>query len=136
MKVIRVAAAVVFAFGLAACAELFGPTWGTRIGSIVDGSIVVPDTAVVGANFVVTLTTRGGGCNKAGYTQILMVDSVTAEVRPYDYYEINPSACTTILASFGHAAPVQFGHAGTATVRVIGAYNDSTITATRTVIVR
>lgn len=136
MKVTRAAAVCILAFGLAACAELFGPTWAPRIGSIVDGSLVVPDTVAVGAAFVVTLHTTGNGCAKAGYTTTMLVDNVTAEVRPYDYHQVNPSACTTIQATFLHATPVQFGHAGIATLHVIGAYNDSTITTTRTVVVR
>lgn len=135
-KVPRATAVCILGFGLAACVGLFGPRWGSRIGIIVDGSIVVPDTASVGANFVVTFTTSGGGCTKAGWTETRLLDSLTAEIRPYDYYQIDPSACTANLAHFPHAAPVQFGRSGTAAVRVIGAYNDSTITTTRTVIVR
>jgi hypothetical protein len=136
VKVTRAAAVCILAFGLAACTELFGPTWASRIGSIVNGTLVVPDTVAAGATFVVTLNTSGNGCAKAGYTTTLMVDSLTAEIRPYDYQQVNPSACTTIQASFLHADSLQFRRTGIATLRVIGAYNDSTITTTRTVVVR
>jgi hypothetical protein len=121
---------------LAACAELFGPAWLPRIGSIVDGTLVVPDTVAVDATFVVTLHTTGNGCAKAGYTTTFMVDSLSAEIRPYDYHEVNPSACTTIQATFLHADSLQFARTGIATLRVIGAYKDSTIATTRTVVVR
>jgi hypothetical protein len=59
VKLMPATSLCVFGILLAACAELFGPAWASRPGSIVDGSLVVPDTAVVLANFVVTLTTRG-----------------------------------------------------------------------------
>lgn len=136
VKPMRATSLCVLGILLTACAELFGPTWGTRIGSIISGTIVAPDSAAVGADFTVSLKTSGGGCNKAGYTTSTLVDSLTAEIRPYDYYQINPSACTLILATFLHATTVQFPKAGIATLHVIGAYNDSTITTTRTVVVR
>ena len=63
------------------------------------------------------------------------MDSRTAEIPAYDDYEVNPQACTTILQFFHHTATLQFGQAGNGTVRLIGAYNDSTVTITRTVVV-
>jgi hypothetical protein len=126
------------ALGLAACAELFGPVWATRLGSIDQtmGHLMVPDTVAAGNAFVVSFQTDGGGCNRMGDTQVTMVDSRTAEIRGYDDYQVNPSTCTTILYLFKHTATLQFAQAGISTVRLIGAYNDSTITITRSVVVQ
>jgi hypothetical protein len=136
VKVTRAVAGCVIAFGVAACTALFGPTWAYQPGSIAIGSIVVPDTVTVRTDFMVTFNTQGGGCTKAGYTKALFLDNLTVEIRPYDSYQVHPSACTTILAIYPHAMALQFGQTGIATLRLIGAYNDSTITITRTVVVR
>ena len=134
----RKTAVCIVALGLAACAELFGPVWATRLGSIDQtlGHVTVPDTVATNTNFLVSFTTSGGGCDRMGNTQVTMVDSRTAEIRGYDDYQVNPSACVSILYLFHHTSTVQFAHAGISTVRLIGAYNDSTITVTRTVVVQ
>jgi hypothetical protein len=125
--------------GLAACTGLFGPTYALRLGYLETYpslSVTVPDTVAVSTDFDVSFHTSGGGCTEVGTTKVAMVDGRTAEIRPYDYFEVNPQACTTILQFFPHYARLQFGQAGTATLRVIGASGDSTITVTRTVVVR
>jgi hypothetical protein len=116
-----------------ACAQLFGVVWASRLGFIQPDSAVVPDSVAAGVGFTVAVQTSGGGCNRAGNTVVLMVDAHTAEVRPYDEYEVNPPDCTTNILLFHHSATVQFDQTGTGIVRVIGAYNDSTITITHSV---
>ena len=124
---------------LAACAELLGPTYAPRLGQLATFpslSITAPDTVAVNTDFDVSLTTSGGGCQKVGSTTVAMVDGRTAEIRPYDWYEVKPSACTTIYKIFPHYARLQFGQTGTATLRVIGMNGDSTLTIPKTVVVR
>jgi hypothetical protein len=133
----RKTAVCVVVLGLAACAGLFGPVWASRLGSIDQtlGPVAVPDTVAVNTSFLVSFTTSGGGCHRMGNTQVTMVDSRTAEIRGYDDYQVNPSVCNAIQYHFHHTATVRFAQAGISTVRLIGAYNDSTITITRAVVV-
>ena len=121
-----------------ACAEIFGPRYDSILGQIdlTFQPIAIPDTVSAKTDFTVSFYTDGGGCTKVGNTTVSMLDGHTAEVRPYDERQVNPSACTTELRFLPHSATLQFGQPGTGTVRLISAHNDSTITIARTVVVR
>jgi hypothetical protein len=130
---------VLAVLGLTACYEIFGPVWATKLGSImIDSatSIVIPDSVAVSTDFTVSFQTGGGGCDRAGTTEVKVIDSRTVELRPYDEYQVNPPSCTANILFFRHTATLQFDHTGIATVRLIGAYNDTTKTITKTVVVR
>jgi hypothetical protein len=111
-------------FGLTACAELFGPQYALQPGefnAIIGGPLVtIPDTAAVSAPLGISARTSGDGCRNFGTTDVTIVDAFTVEIRPYDYAQVNPTTCTTILKIFNHQATVQFARPGIATVRVIG----------------
>ena|ERR1019366_699117 len=123
---------------VAACASIVGPIDALGLGFIVNDSaqpVTVPDSVTASTDFLVSLETSGGGCNRVRNTQVTMVDSRTAEIRPYDYFPVNTPQCPANLLFIHHTATLRFGQPGTATVRLIGQYNDSTITITRTVVV-
>jgi hypothetical protein len=123
----------------AACGAIFGPTYRSQLGYIdqtFPSPISIPDSVAAKTDFTVSFRTSGGGCMKQGDTEVMMIDSRTAEIRPYDDRVVNPTSCTANIEFYSHTATLQFAQSGNATVRLISAYNDSTITITRTVVVR
>jgi len=139
MKLIRLMAVGVWGLGLAACSELFGPNYALRLGVLEPPAaplVTVPDTVAASADFDVSVRTSGGGCNDIGTTEVTMVDNRTAEVRPWDYAQVNAKVCNLIYKIFNHHATLRFAKTGIATVRVIGQSGDSTVTIARTVVVR
>ena len=134
---------VALIFGLiamtAACGDIFGVTWVSQL-AIIDQTfaspISVPDSVDAKTDFTVSFSTDGGGCMKGGDTKVTMIDSRTAEIRGYDSRIAHPSSCTANLAFYLHTATLQFAQSGIAVVRLVGAYNDSTITIARAVVVR
>jgi len=81
-------------------------------------ALVVPDTVRAGADFQVSATTLGGGCERAGETEVDVQGGV-ATVTPYDYTAL-PAACTDILRHLPHTAVLRFGTPGEAVVRLRG----------------
>jgi len=139
MKSIRLIAGCLLVLGLSACSTLFGPNHALRLGVLEPPAaplVTVPDTVAVSTDFDVSVRTSGGGCNDIGTTEVTMVDDRTAEVRPWDYVQLNAKVCNAIYKLFNHHATLRFAKTGTATVRVIGQSGDSTATITRTVVVR
>jgi hypothetical protein len=139
MKPIRLIAGCLPVLGLAACSALFGPNHALRLGVLEPPAaplVTVPDTVAVSTDFDVSVRTSGGGCNDIGTTEVTMVDDRTAEVRPWDYVQLNAKVCSAIYKIFNHHATLRFAKTGIATVRVIGQSGDSTAAITRTVVVR
>lgn len=125
--------------GLAACTELSGPQYALRAGAFdptIGPLVTMPDTVAASSTFDISVATTGDGCSKSGTTDVTIVDDFTAEIRPYDYAEVNPKICTLILNIYDHHATVQFAKAGIATVRLIGQSGTGTSIITRTVVVR
>ena len=71
----------------------------------------IPETAIAGVPFPVTVWTMGGGCHEGGDTEV-DIDGLTAEVTPYDYLETRFGVCTDILLRFEHKATVRFDAPG------------------------
>lgn len=127
MHTLRTATLVPVALALVACSELFGPKWAPRPGHIDSTTLLVPDTVTIGASFSVSFLTRGPLCSRPGNTNVNMVDARTAEVRPFDDVDERANACAAIDEGFQHSATLQFGLAGNATVRLIGANADTVV---------
>ena len=123
---------------VAGCADIFGPHYSSHLGQIdtTFKPISVPDTVAANSDFTVSFYTSGGGCDRDGNTAVTMADARTAEIRGYDERQTNATACVTILSFYLHTATVRFAQTGGATVRVIGASADSTVTYSRVVVVR
>jgi hypothetical protein len=81
----------------------------------------LPDTVAVGASVVATVRSYGGGCIRAGETEVA-VDGLAADVRPFDYFPVpSPTrVCTADLRIIEHPATLRFARAGRAVVRVHG----------------
>lgn len=123
----------------AACSEIFGVKWVSQLAFIDQtfaSPISVPDSVDAKTDFTVSFSTDGGGCMMAGDTKVTMIDSRTAEIRGYDSRIEHPTACTADLKFYLHTATLQFAQSGSAIVRLVGAYNDTTITIARPVVVR
>jgi len=142
MKPSRAISICILVSGLAACTGLTPlepTTYALRLGTLWTYPplpVTSPDTVAVNTDFDVSFETTGGGCTNAGTTTVTMADSRTAEIRGYDYFVVGPAVCTADLRSLSHQANLRFGQAGTATLHVIGASGDSTVTVTRIVVVR
>ena len=142
MKPIRLIAACVLGFGMSACTGLTPlepTTYSLRLGTLWTYPplpVTSPDTVAINADFDVSFETTGGGCTKVGTTTVTMADSRTAELRGYDNFIVSSAVCTADLRSLTHHATLRFGQTGAATLHVIGASGDSTITITKTVVVR
>lgn len=130
--------ACILGLSLVACAEIVGPMYASQLASIDESfaPVTVPDSVAARTDFVVSFHTVGGGCTRVGDTQVTMVDGRTAEVRPFDLHQVNATMCTADIRFLLHTATLRFDQAGIATVRLIGAFNDSTRTITRAVVVR
>lgn len=81
-------------------------------------ALVVPDTVPAGVEFQLAATTLGGGCERAGETEVDVRGSV-ATVTPYDY-TARAEACPDILRLLPHTAVLRFGTPGEAVVRLQG----------------
>jgi hypothetical protein len=139
MKLTRTIAVCSVVLALSACSALFSPNYALRLGVLEPPAaplVTVPDTVAASTDFDVSVRTSGGGCNDIGTTDVTMVDDRTAEVRPWDYAQVNAKICTAIYKIFNHHATLRFAKTGIATVRVIGQSGDSTVTIARIVVVR
>lgn len=81
-------------------------------------ALVVPDTVRAGVDFPVAATTLGGGCERAGETEV-SVSGGLATVTPYDY-TVRTASCTDILRFLPHTATLRFATPGRAVVRLQG----------------
>jgi hypothetical protein len=82
------------------------------------GALVVPDTVRAGEDFRVAATTLGGGCERAGETEVA-VSGGLATVTPYDYTQ-RTASCADILRFLPHEATLRFASPGRAVVRLRG----------------
>ena len=123
---IRPIAAAALAAALAACTgSPVGDDPGERRVGILrlyrtdpPSALVAPDTVRAGVDFQVGATTLGGGCERAGETEV-QVSGGVAVVTPYDY-TARAGACHDILLYLPHAATLRFSTPGEAVVRVRG----------------
>lgn len=119
-------AALLGAAALAACAgSPFEPGEERRVGIVMlyrtepERPLAAPDTVRAGADFQVTVTTLGGGCERKGETES-EVRGAVATVTPYDYTDAAAQVCTDILKLFPHTATLRFAAPGEALLRVHG----------------
>jgi hypothetical protein len=82
------------------------------------GVITAPTTALVDEEFVVTISTFLGGCDRVGDTQVDS-DGITATITVYDHFALGGS-CTSELVRAAHTATLHFDQPGTVTLRVQG----------------
>jgi hypothetical protein len=145
----RLALVLLCATALAAC-DAVGPSDGGGDDDLVrrpsvlalDGDsarLGLPDTVAVGASVVATVRSYGGGCIRAGETEVA-VDGLAADVRPFDYFPVpSPTrVCTADLRIIEHPATLRFARAGRAVVRVHGRRDggDTPLVVQRTLVVR
>lgn len=107
---------------LVGCDSVFSsPDWSVQIGTLAEGpesaAIQVPDSAVAGVPFTVSVRTRGGGCDRRGPTRVERL-SGRRTVVPTDSIFVGAALCPAVLRSFLHEATVEFGEVGEATVRL------------------
>lgn len=81
--------------------------------------ITVPESAVAGKPFAVTVTTYGNGCIEKGETDV-RTEPLRAEIRPYDYNVTPGRECPEILRTFEHEATLSFARAGEAEIVFYG----------------
>jgi hypothetical protein len=81
----------------------------------------MPASVAVGQIFEITVTTSGGGCERAGDASVVLGESV-ADVMVYDMTvaTLPNVACTMIYKTMPHTAKLRFTKAGEAVVRVWG----------------
>ena len=104
-----------------------GPDEVRFLGRILDTEPVVevPETVSVSMPFNVSIETAGGGCTRAGETEVEVVGN-RAMVIPYDYRLVGDQACTLMVVSIVHGATVTFDGVGEGTIvfRVTGSGGD------------
>lgn len=87
-------------------------------------TVTVPETAMVGEPFSVTVVTYGDGCIEKGETDVRL-EPLRAEIRPYDYNVTPGSECPDILNTHGHKATLSFTEVGEAEVVFYGQRADA-----------
>lgn len=92
--------------------------------SVADGvgdTIVVPERVRVGEEFLVNVTTVGGGCDEAGDHGVVLSEG-SASVYVYDFTAANRpnTVCPMILKTFQHRVPMRFDQPGQAVIRIWG----------------
>ena len=99
--------------------------------------IRAPSTARVGEAIPVTVTTYGGGCIRED-TTIVAVDSLSAEISPYQRIPTGPATCTMELLINRRALLITFAVPGRATIKINGRSQpgDSAVTLFRTLLVQ
>jgi hypothetical protein len=84
-------------------------------------ALTVPSTVRAGEDFQVTITTFGGGCERAGETSVVLTNT-EANLFVYDFTAATTPdvRCTTILNQFTHTVTVRLTQPGEALIRVWG----------------
>ncbi len=126
MSLRRLPAAGALAVVLAACAASPGEQEpeDRRVGILrlyqtePPAALVAPDTVRAGVDFQVSATTLGGGCERAGETEVDVQGGV-ATMTPYDY-TARSASCTDILRYLPHTVVLRFATPGEAVVRLLG----------------
>ena len=107
--------------------ELSATTGERRMAGIIDfytsgtnDVIAAPSSVRVGEDVQVTVTTFGGGCERAGGVDVTMTSN-TATLAVYDYSTAGPDvACTTELKRMPRTVTLRFPASGQAVIRVEG----------------
>lgn len=108
--------------------EALADTGEARVPGIIDfhadgtsGVLTAPDTVQAGEEFQITITTYGGGCERAGDTSVIMADA-SAAVMVYDFTTAtHPGVvCTAILKRMPHDVTLRFAKPGAAVIQVWG----------------
>lgn len=82
---------------------------------------VAPDTVTLNANFSISVTTFGGGCDRKGPTDVLTLSDGTIEFRPFDITELDSNEpCGLEVQSFTHIGTVNLTEAGEKTITLFG----------------
>ena len=83
--------------------------------------IMVPSSVAVGETFEITVTTSGGGCERAGDTSVVLGQS-EANVMIYDMTvaTLPNVACTMIYKTLPHKATLKFTKPGEGVIRIWG----------------
>ena len=83
--------------------------------------ITAPATVRVGEDFQITITTSGGGCERAGDTGVLITEN-SATVMVYDFTTATRPgvACTMIFKQMPHVVSLRFTRPGEAVIQVWG----------------
>ena len=84
-------------------------------------AIAAPASVKAGERFVVTVTTTGSGCDRAGDVGVLLGDR-HATLMIYDFTFANRPdvVCTMMLKALKHEVPLTFNQPGEAVIRVWG----------------
>lgn len=82
--------------------------------------LVVPDSARVGVGFEVTVTTFGGGCDRAGEIEA-EIRGLVATLHPYDYTRKDGGAvCEPGVRRLPRTTTLRFAEPGNALIRMQG----------------
>lgn len=82
--------------------------------------VEVPETAVAGEPFEVTISTFGGGCDNVG-SALVKVEGHLATIQPYDFTEADEvTVCTAILKIMPRTVEVTFDEPGEGVLRIKG----------------
>ena len=146
MKLLAAAVLILFVTLLSACGASEAPATGAtsipeaspsaqagpnpqerRVAGIVDyydsgtqGVITAPERVRAGEEFQVTITTFGGGCERAGEAEVSMAGN-TADVEVYDYTVAGPAVtCTAELKRMPRTVTLSFPTPGEGLIRVTG----------------
>ena len=85
------------------------------------GVLTAPETARVGEEFQVTITTFGGGCEEAGDAGLVLGErNATIHVGDFTSATRPGVVCTAILKRLPHTLTLRFTEPGEAVVRVWG----------------
>ena len=101
------------------------PSQEARVLGILDESandaLAAPATVLAGADFQVTITTIGSGCEREADTGVILSEN-GATVMVYDFTKAtHPGvACTMILKHLRHTVTLRFSKRGKALIRVWG----------------
>lgn len=84
------------------------------------GVVAAPTTVRAGETFEVTITTFGGGCERAGGADV-RVEGLVATISVYDFTVAGPAvSCTAELKRLPRTVSLSFAEAGAAVIRIEG----------------
>lgn len=85
------------------------------------GAIAAPASVKAGERFVVTVTTTGSGCDRAGDVGVLLGERhATLMVYDFTYANRPDVVCAMMLKTLKHDVPLTFSQTGDAVIRVWG----------------
>jgi hypothetical protein len=91
------------------------------LGHLGDEALIAPATVMAGKDFQITVTTTGGGCERAGDTGVILSnDSATVMVYDFTTATHPDVACTMIFKRLQHTVTLRFTKPGSALIRIWG----------------